>query len=85
MEDAQSGDVRAGLDEAIKRDILDKLFYIQGKFSEVATISHLDSEHWTRMSILNGARMGKFSSDRAIGKYCRDIWEIQVPKMRAEH
>jgi starch phosphorylase len=33
-----------------------------------------DPAHWTRMSILNAARMGKFSSDRTIAEYCRDIW-----------
>ena len=31
---------------------------------------------WTRRSILNAARMGYFSSDRAIGEYCREIWEV---------
>ncbi|HTT05184.1 MAG TPA: glycogen/starch/alpha-glucan phosphorylase [Steroidobacteraceae bacterium] len=39
-----------------------------------------DSERWTRMSILNAARSGRFSSDRSIGEYCRDIWHVpRVP------
>ncbi|MEX3953125.1 glycogen/starch/alpha-glucan phosphorylase [Paraburkholderia sp. EG287B] len=35
-----------------------------------------DEARWTRMSIFNTARSGKFSSDRAIGEYCERIWKI---------
>jgi glycogen phosphorylase len=34
----------------------------------------LDQDKWSKMSIYNAARMGRFSSDRAIQEYCRNIW-----------
>jgi len=37
----------------------------------------LDPHQWTRRSILNTAHMGKFSSDRSILDYARDIWNVQ--------
>ena len=41
---------------------------------------YLDQEQWTRCSILNTANMGKFSSDRAVREYARDIWHIETSK-----
>jgi starch phosphorylase len=39
--------------------------------------AYRDRGRWTRMSVLNAARTGKFSSDRTIREYCRDIWHVQ--------
>jgi len=36
----------------------------------------MDRENWTRKSILNVARIGKFSSDRAVKEYRQDIWHM---------
>ena len=42
-----------------------------------AAESYLDQEAWTKMSILNTAASGKFSSDRTISEYNRDIWRLE--------
>jgi starch phosphorylase len=61
---------RSGLGvEALKRDIV---------------TAWQDAPRWTRMSILNTAYAGKFSSDRAIREYCEQIWKIKPVKIALE-
>ncbi|WP_267383384.1 glycogen/starch/alpha-glucan phosphorylase [Cyanobacterium sp. uoEpiScrs1] len=39
--------------------------------------AYKNQDYWSRMSILNVARMGKFSSDRSIQEYCDHIWNAK--------
>ncbi len=41
-----------------------------------ARLLYQDPHAWTRTAILNVARMGAFSSDRAVAEYARDVWGL---------
>lgn len=80
-------------DNSLFRPLLDKLLY-QDPFLLLADYqayidcqktvgrTYKDQQHWTRMSILNAARMGKFSSDRSIREYCEEIWKAESVPIR---
>lgn len=42
-----------------------------------------DQEEWSRRAILNVARMAKFSSDRTIGEYAKNIWQVESLKVKS--
>ena len=47
---------------------------------KLAAAAYQDREHWTRMSILNTASSGKFSTDRTMEEYNADIWKLTPVK-----
>ncbi|MDR0331691.1 MAG: glycogen/starch/alpha-glucan phosphorylase [Chitinispirillales bacterium] len=47
------------------------------KCQEDVSACYRNQDEWTKKSILNVANMGKFSSDRAIAEYAKDIWGVK--------
>ncbi|MCU0822710.1 MAG: glycogen/starch/alpha-glucan phosphorylase, partial [Spirochaetes bacterium] len=47
------------------------------KCQEMVSSAYRDEKKWTRMSILNVAGMGKFSTDRTIKEYAEEIWNAK--------
>ena len=84
------------------RWIVDEILYRGDRYFHLADLpgyievnqsvdaDYLDQEVWSRKAALNVARIGKFSSDRTILEYARDIWHIgpfeqpYVPKPAAD-
>ena len=50
--------------------------YVQSQ--EHVSRTYEDRDRWVRMAILNTARIGKFSADRTIAEYARDIWKVKA-------
>jgi starch phosphorylase len=45
-------------------------------------VAYRDKDQWTKMSILNCANSGKFSTDRTISEYNRDIWKLTTQPVK---
>ena len=45
--------------------------------------AYRDAKKWNKMSLVNIARSGRFSSDRAVQEYCDEIWHIKPVKFGA--
>ena len=84
-------------DTSLFRPILDTLLYRDDPYMLMADYpayiecqdkisqAFLDKDQWTRMSILNTARMGYFSSDRSIREYSEDIWHTKPVKVESSY
>jgi starch phosphorylase len=46
--------------------------------------AYTNPDEWTKKSIINVARMEKFSSDRAIREYADDIWKVKPQKIEVK-
>ncbi len=51
------------------------------KCQQVVAETYQDKAKWTRMSILNVANMGKFSTDRTIQQYTEELWNVKPVKI----
>jgi starch phosphorylase len=48
------------------------------RMQDIVSREYLDRTTWTKKSITNVAKSGKFSSDRAVAEYAGDIWNVPV-------
>ncbi len=82
---AEDGAFRPIVDELLGRD----RFFNCADFASFAATQDraakvFGTDAWTRMSILNVAAMGPFSSDRAVREYADQIWRVEPVPVRFE-
>ncbi len=77
-----------GLFDPILRNLLDYNDYYMlladledyCRAQDLVDKTYRDQKKWNRMSLVNIARSGRFSSDRAVMEYAKDIWHVQPVK-----
>lgn len=79
--------VEFGLFEPILHSLLSLDYFLvcadfdsYGNMQGVVTDAYGNKKEWAKKSIINVARCGKFSSDRTIQEYARDIWRVPIDK-----
>jgi hypothetical protein len=70
------GEIREKLD-MISRELRVSYNGLRFRNTERLTRLYADPDAWDRKAILNLARSGKFSSDRTIAEYAKDIWNVE--------
>jgi starch phosphorylase len=91
--DAISGGVFSKGNKELFRPIVDSLLYDDRymlmadyesyiECQDRVAMAYRDVDAWARMSILNTARAGYFSSDRTIREYCAEIWQCKPVNIR---
>ena len=48
------------------------------RMQDTVSKAYMDGTDWTKKSVTNVAKSGKFSSDRAIREYAKEIWDVPV-------
>jgi len=73
-----------GIFEPIVNELLHRDYYfVMADFNSFAEtqkkveFEYMNRDKWLRKSIINVARMEKFSSDRAVSEYAHDIWKVE--------
>ena len=78
-----------GLFDPIVRNLLDYNDYYMlladlkdyCRAQDLVDATYRDAKKWNRMSLVNIARSGRFSSDRAVMEYAKNIWHIEPVKL----
>jgi starch phosphorylase len=92
--DQIAGDLFSPADPGLFQPLLERLLHEGDPFMVLADYAsylhcqervnqtYRDQQRWTRMSILNTASMGRFSSDRTIREYTEEIWNVRPVRVK---